>query len=53
MSWQVPEYIFYPMTPLKCFSNKKVIAILLQRQKEIDELKKTRAIAKKKGEEED
>jgi hypothetical protein len=43
-----PEYIFYPITPLKCFSNKQALFILAKRQKAIDDLKKTRAISKKK-----
>lgn len=43
-----PEYIFYPMIPLRCFSNKQVFHLLAKNKKEIEKLKKTRAIVKKK-----
>lgn len=43
-----PEIIFYPIVPLRCFSNKQAFVILEHRQKEIDELKRTRMITKKK-----
>lgn len=45
------NYIFYPITPLKCFSNKQAFIKLKRRSADIEELKKTRAIAKKIEEE--
>ena len=48
MIFKEPEYIFYPLTPLKCFSNKNAFIKLAKRKKDIDELKKTRTISKKK-----
>lgn len=41
-------YIFYPLLTNNAFSNKNAFKIYHERQKQIDELKRTRAISKKK-----
>lgn len=41
-------YIFYPLLTNEEFSNKRAFRVLHDCQKKIDEMKKTRAISKKK-----